>query len=202
MKTALTKRQNLKFGPEFYKERGETYRITANVQHDDDCGNGHNTFAITADIQYKAGNGRWRDESGGCLHDEIAKRFPELAPLIKWHLCSTDGPMHYVANTVYHASAIPEKQDKWYFYLEGKLIRIVDGLEEREAMVRKYGHNTVFTSYPNPMAKVPDLEAARNCAIWPDATLKQLKNVAALEARLPELMAEFKAAVESLGMQY
>ncbi len=28
---------------------------------------------------------------------------PSLAPLIKWHLTSTDGPMHYASNTVYMA---------------------------------------------------------------------------------------------------
>ncbi len=44
-----------------------------------------------------------RECMGGCIHDEIAKHFPELFPLIKWHLCSTDGPMHYEANTIYHA---------------------------------------------------------------------------------------------------
>ncbi len=46
---------------------------------------------------------RWREDSGGCIHGEIAKHFPELAPFIKWHLCSSDGPLHYVANTVYLA---------------------------------------------------------------------------------------------------
>lgn len=46
---------------------------------------------------------RWVEDSGGCIHDEVAKHFPELAHLIKWHLSSTDGPMHYVANTVYWA---------------------------------------------------------------------------------------------------
>jgi hypothetical protein len=44
-----------------------------------------------------------RRHGAQCLHDEIAKAFPELAKYIKWHLCSTDGPMHYVANTVFHA---------------------------------------------------------------------------------------------------
>lgn len=48
---------------------------------------------------------RWREDSGGCIHDEIAEHFPELAPLIKWHLCSQEkGPMHYVANAQYWAS--------------------------------------------------------------------------------------------------
>lgn len=46
---------------------------------------------------------RWREGSGGCIHGEIAKHFPALAPFVKWHLCSSDGPLHYVANTVYLA---------------------------------------------------------------------------------------------------
>jgi hypothetical protein len=33
----------------------------------------------------------------------VQEHFPELAPFLKWHLCSTDGPLHYIANTRYHA---------------------------------------------------------------------------------------------------
>jgi hypothetical protein len=31
----------------------------------------------------------------------IAAVWPEFAHLLKWHLTSTDGPMHYIANTLY-----------------------------------------------------------------------------------------------------
>lgn len=72
--------------------------ITVTARYDDECGNGHDTFAITADIT----KGK-RFEDGGCLHDEIAKHFPELRKYIKWHLTSEDGPLHYIANTVYWA---------------------------------------------------------------------------------------------------
>ena len=102
MQSTLVKRQRRKLGPKVYTENGETFRITANVRHDDECGNGHNSFSVTGDIERKQGR-RWVEESGGCIHDEIARHFPEIAHLIKWHLCSTDGPLHYVANTVYLA---------------------------------------------------------------------------------------------------
>lgn len=69
------------------------------IRYDDRCGNGHNSFAITADIKTKLG----RDVAGGCLHDEIGKYFPELAGLVAWHLMGADGPMHYIANAVYMA---------------------------------------------------------------------------------------------------
>jgi hypothetical protein len=73
---------------------GEAALFTVEVRFDDECNNGHQSFSITGHV----GN------MGGCIHEEIAKHFPELAHLIKWHLVSTDGPMHYVANTTYHAS--------------------------------------------------------------------------------------------------
>lgn len=77
---------------------GVPCKMTVTTRFDDRCGNGHNTFSITADIR-----GRGIDW-GGCLHDEIREHFPELAHLIRWHLVSTDGPMHYIANTTYLAS--------------------------------------------------------------------------------------------------
>lgn len=77
--------------------------IKVEIRFDDELGNGHNTFAITATVTNPRRRGDC--EACGCLHDDIARVFPELAGLIKWHLSSTDGPMHYVADTVYHASA-------------------------------------------------------------------------------------------------
>lgn len=78
--------------------------LQVEARFDDNCKNGHNTFAITGTIRRKDRRGPddgWL--AGGCLHEDIARVFPELAPLIQWHLCSSDGPMHYIANTVYLA---------------------------------------------------------------------------------------------------
>lgn len=151
MESVLTKSQKKQFTKE-YTEDGRRYRITANVRHDDECGNGHNTFSITGSIDEWNGK-RWREHSGGCIHEEVAKHFPHLAPFIKWHLCGTDGPLHYIANTTYHVS---------------------NG----------------------------DIEAAASTAIWPDATDEDLTSPGLkerLKARLPQLMADFRRAVESLG---
>lgn len=60
-------------------------------------------FSITADTQLKKRNNRWYEDGGGCMHEEITKAFPRLAPLVKWHLFSVgEGPMHYIANSIYH----------------------------------------------------------------------------------------------------
>jgi len=68
------------------------------IRYDDRCRNGFNTFSITVDSW-----ARNAGAFGGCFHDAIRETFPEYAELIKWHLVSTDGPLHYIANTVYHA---------------------------------------------------------------------------------------------------
>lgn len=86
---------------------GATLRVES--RFDDELGNGHNTFAITAEVRGPARRtrGSYMSEgetlAGGCLHEDIARVFPELAALIPWHLTSADGPMHYLANAVYHA---------------------------------------------------------------------------------------------------
>lgn len=88
------------YGPKPISGWGANARIKAEVRCDDECKNGHDTFSITGEIYIP---GRRDSEACGCLHDEIAARFPELAPYIRWHLTSTDGPMHYLANAIYHA---------------------------------------------------------------------------------------------------
>jgi hypothetical protein len=104
--STLTKRQRAKFGPKHFNYNGTPATIVAEVRYDDDCGNGHNSFSITGTIRAIDKHVNRQDGgflAGGCLHEDIAAKFPELAPLIKWHLCSSDGPMHYIGNTVFLA---------------------------------------------------------------------------------------------------
>ena len=87
-----------------YFEDGHDRFLRAEARFDDRYGNGHDTFSLTA-----AGcPGREYRESRvdvcGCCHDLIEEHFPSVAHLVKWHLCSTDGPLHYLANTLRHAS--------------------------------------------------------------------------------------------------
>lgn len=66
-------------------------------------GNSQPYFSITASEEYKTRYG-WKTYACGCMHDEIAKKFPRLQELIRYHLCGQDGlPMHYVANAKYWA---------------------------------------------------------------------------------------------------
>lgn len=115
--STLTYNQTKQYRAEYTNEHEEDCVLIATVRHDDRCKNGHNTFSITgelydiphrihgeASVKNAKGKTLWL-VSCGCIHQEIAERIPELAPLIKWHLTSTDGPMYYVANTMYHVIA-------------------------------------------------------------------------------------------------
>lgn len=101
--SVLTKHQVQTVTKHNINYEGELCDLVIKLRYDDECGNGHNSFAITGDI-YKAGRrGDHNYYAGGCVHDEIKKHAPELAKYIKWHLVSSDEPMHYVNNTLYLA---------------------------------------------------------------------------------------------------
>ena len=216
--STLTKKQTLAYGPRYYTERGDKYRITAMVRYDDECGNGHNTFAIAAEID-RYERGRWLAAAGGCLHDEVSKHFPNLAPLIRWHLVSSDAPMHYIDNTCYHAG------DRDHNGLQkGELKQLRNGKTgklswktECAVDLKQYVDaddcptETAVTSYV-PWCRVGegkerDFDAARSCACDPTLTDEQLsldrpELEALLKSRLAGILAEFRAAVESLGFVY
>jgi hypothetical protein len=260
MKSILTKNQKLKFSKDIRYGDNEA-RITATVRYDDDCGNGHNSFSITGDIKEKI-RGRWVDSCGGCIHDEIAKHFPELKPFIKWHLVSSDEPMYYLQNTLYHVSdkdcwghrkGEPCRfEDRLYFEgfpiqmtVKGSFLNWLQSLENFDLGIMAVHHKPgdydfkpkyTFVGYEMDTwhkapfdtereasefltalnshimrvesiatdigeGKEPDLEAARNSAIWPDAELSDFTKDR-LQARLPALMAEFQRDVVSLGLVY
>lgn len=194
------------------KGYGTNGAMSVNIRFDDNCKNGHMSFAITADV-YTTESRRQRDiAAGGCLHEEIEKVFPELAPLIKWHLMATDGPMHYVANTVYHASDRDHNG-----LLKGEFRQIRNGRTgllcwTLECDAPKYfdGENppVVAAKYVpfghTGVGKARDFAAARRSAVWPDATDEQLSLPKAelteiLLARLPALIEEFRGDMERIG---
>ncbi|OHD23499.1 MAG: hypothetical protein A2Y38_12105 [Spirochaetes bacterium GWB1_59_5] len=194
-------------------------QITVKIRFDDGCQNGHQSFSVTADVVTNESR-RQRDiAAGGCLHEDIAQVFPELAPLIKWHFMRTDGPdgpMHYIANTVYHASDRDHngllkgevrqlRNGKtgllcWKLEATGNLPQYVDS--DTQPTETTTLHYVPWTRTGEGKAR--DLDAARLCAIWPEATDEELSAdketlTAALTARLPGLIAEFRADMERVG---
>lgn len=196
----LVKSQSKQTIVEGFRIDGGYGKLVIDIRYDDQCGNKHNSFAITATM-YRDGG----EYSGGCLHDDIVKYAPELSYLIKWHHVSSDGPMHYIANTMYHA--LEHGPTDGYLYFSDKS----NGLNEK---CMKYGKiaelEKIAATNPNfysvqvkeETAKIANLEYARSCAVWPEATHEQLLDKVALEERLPTLMLEFKEVIEGLGFTY
>ena len=209
--TQLVKNQKQTYGPKIYTQDGTTYKLTATVRYDDSCGNGHNSFAITGEQYQKAKNGLWREDSFGCLHEGIAKHFPRLAPFIKWHHMNSDGPMHYIANTVWHAQEHGPTH-AWVYYegtqdplkIEEVKKRLLGYVEAPQA--RKCEGRPGYTvKWDDKTVKVRNLDYAREAAIWPDATDEDLTLPGLedrLQARLPKLIEEFQAALVELGLIY
>lgn len=98
--STLTKRQ--KMIKEYTVNNAEYGQGTLkiHIRYDDECGNGHNSFAITGELKTN------KTELEGCIHKEISALVADkqITDLIKWHLVSSDGPMHYIANTTFLAS--------------------------------------------------------------------------------------------------
>jgi len=78
--------------------------IFVKIRLDDECKNGHQDFSITGDI-YEAGKPKIDRYfiSGGCIHHDILKHFPEFDIFIRLHLADYEGiPMYAVENGFYH----------------------------------------------------------------------------------------------------
>ena len=218
------------------------------VRYDDYCENGHNSFAITGSSY----------GISGCIHDLIAEQKPELKKYMKWHLTSSDGPIHYVANSMYHAKEVKKNsvvrsyderlhfnEMPFTFDLSKRLKAFLDTSDltdikvtpikysgrddydfkdnytfngitndwykslfstEREAIemsqaLMNYDYTIVQTISRYEDEKKPDLSAARNAAVWPEAELSDFTEDK-LNARLSDLLKEFKSDIEELGMVY
>jgi len=79
-------------------------RIYVVIALPDDCKNGHQDFSITGDIyNHPTIKADRFFESGGCIHDEILKHFPEFEIFIGLHLADYTGcPMYAIENGFYH----------------------------------------------------------------------------------------------------
>ena len=83
-----------------FTEDGHRYRIRAEYGWHQ-TGQQEPYWSVTAE-QERHERGKWREDSGGTMHDAIRGHFPFLAPTLKWHLSfQKSGPLHYEANARY-----------------------------------------------------------------------------------------------------
>ena len=197
-----TRKQALMFRADFM-ENGQPVTIVATVRHDDECGNGHNTFAVTGTryeryrnpgestiIHKGTGKMLWC-RACGRIHDDIAKHMPELAKYIRWHLMGTTCPMHYVANARYWRTPMHNL---------GRLLR---ELRERadqpidvDRLVQEAKQEIINLKSTIIFGALPDDEQ------HDPATMEEADLVEWLVNRLPALMLAFKTDVMELGLTY
>lgn len=224
--TQRTTKQTKTYGPKVYRKNGDLYRIRAVVRYDDDCQNGYNSFAITGFQERRAKNNHWYGDCGGCLHDLIREHFPELAPFIKWHGMTPQGPSYYLDNTLWHAG----DRDCWGLG-KGEARQIVNGKTKElgwELVAIDETGNTLPTHQLPRYADGPaaptstfrlewrpwlrigegkkrELDHARATAIWPEATDEELTAPDLRErliARLPGLIEAFYKDLQTLGLTF
>ena len=190
---------------------GKDAVLSVMLRFDDECKNGHETFSITGEVRGPRGV----HITSGCIHEDIARVFPELEPLIKWHLTSTDGPMHYIANTCYHAG------DRDCYGLRAGEVKPIIGPDKIPTWVPKTKPEQHVKSCEQPApvlveyellcrkgeGKARDLNAARRAAVWPNATDEELcqersQLEAVLKARLPVMLTAFKQDMLNVGFIY
>lgn len=146
---------------------------------------------------------------GQCL-DDFKEAYPEYADLLQYHLFHVDGPLHYEDNTVHFAG----DRDCW-------------GLRKGEfrafepptwvipySIIAQAQRHVRAAECPEPLllhyeragrtgeGKARELDLARSAACWPDASDDELsvepeELKAALQARLPALLARFRADVKA-----
>lgn len=153
----------------------------------------------------------------------VGDYFPELGYLDKYHLMSTEQPMHYIANTLYHASnrdhngLLKDEKRQIRNGGTGRLCWHQVAIDEKGNETELYTLNKYQDSETQPNSeniriewrplwrvgegKSPDLEAARSSACWPDAELSDFTKEK-LEARLPELLKQFRRDIEAAGIQW
>jgi hypothetical protein len=158
---------------EFRKTQDNTFvRVTYGLDHHGDQAP---YFSITMD-EYKQRRVNERELlSAGLQHGLVRELFPELAPLIRWHLTSTDGPMHYLANGLY-----------WYDCHHGKQKHARP--EDKERAPDAFAHTVVLGALSDDMELTLLLALSRN------------EVEAYLKARLPRLLAAFQADIRAAGL--
>lgn len=103
------------------------------IRLDDECKNGHEGFSITATFWKGIQRIDRNFIMGGCCHEEILSRHPELQIFVDLHLCDFKGaPMYAVANGYYHLSRMSKDEFIVYFNITPKLYDILKTATDKQ----------------------------------------------------------------------
>ena len=111
------------------------------------------------------------------------EHFPEFAPYLKWHLCTSEGPLHYIENTLYWLG--------YHGYCDGG------------------SGNPPQLDYARSTALWPELSEADFCPLpfvgrvpktGEPPTANEVRLRQQLAARLPQLLVDFHQAMIELKL--
>ncbi len=147
---------------------GNRYAFTITAEAYQIQGNQHPHFAVTGDIYNKSVRTRNGDgtQACGCLHDEAAKAWPKIKPIIALHLCNADdgAPSSPVANGYYWLAGAVGGLGEEYHGGSGTSAKSVDdclrllaehfriGLAEAEALANEVSrvYNETYKAHEVP----------------------------------------------------
>lgn len=125
--------------------------------------------------------GFWREDSFGIVSDFlVAKFFPALLPLVRWHLsCVETGPLHYVANALYWWDRVHGRDmlNRWYRESPGDPSR----LEARNILLNQIVYGALEEDWKYDPVQMPREDLER----W-------------LNDRLPALISQLRADCDPL----
>jgi len=130
----------------------------------------HKYFSVTGSIGRKPGKGNkiqdplytdkgiYEYESGGCIHEQILRHFPELSDIVLLHLSDISGePMYLIENGYYYYKAKHPNENTWFKTLQDhlridkdecqKLVSHLDSLETTQEK-KSYFENYCISQKP------------------------------------------------------
>lgn len=152
-------------------------------------------FSVTAEIRRVGA----RDfDCGGCLHEEVLRYWPELAPVVAMHCSSEDGtPMHAEGNGWYFLAGYYGGAGEQYHYGNGS------GAATREQCLRAWAEHVriPFADADKYAESFKDAAGMADAGVSPQpAYWARVRNVwrVWMESQRPRWQREAQAAIELL----
>ncbi len=199
------KTNNLKYHETRVQAKGQKLRVDVSLSLNDECKNGHQDFAITANLYERSGS-RWRDAGGGCCHEEILKAFPEFKIFVDLHLCDYLGnPMYADANGFYHLKEGMQGKQTFaeYYGMTNDQYNAVKDAEDQEHynyLLRKSGVVKVWRAKAKKAIKL--IEKLTDSEFVNDSTKTQFTpNPKEVDTKIKERIQEGYYTAENLAQR-
>ncbi len=171
-----------------WKEGSKTYKCIVQYGMHYIYGNSQPYFSITADTFRKSSKGgRWEEDGGGCQHNLIKSKLPELAELIPYHLSGQDGlPLYYLENGYYWYK---NDLDVFKDYVRISMDESIPTVPEIELPVILNDNGTELDITKEEKEKIREKFRKQFITDW-------------LNSRQSKLKQEFNAVMERFGVEY